>query len=476
MWCFFMRLSDLFAINNHQTIKGISTDTRFLKRGYIFIPFSGNRYSEESFINEAIDKGVIAIVSATKLTDKVVNIIVNNVFDELLRVLTLFYSDFNKNTLIGITGTDGKTTTSTYIHYLLSHLNKTALIGTNGIIMGNRYFDNYFTTPILSSNYELLNYAHKHHIKYVVEEISSQGIANKRIEGISFDYAIYTNLSHEHLDTHNTMYEYLKTKKQLFSQLKSNGINIINIDDDYAPYICSNQNCTTYGIDNNADYQAINVSYNHDCILFDLKTPFYVYHNLYINKAEKYNLYNVLPAIIIAINEGISMDKISRLITNLPVVKGRLEKIASFNEANIYIDFAHTPNALANVLAELKYKTANNLIVVCGAAGEKDRTKRPLMGEVATNIADYVVFTSEDPRCEDPQNIINDLTSNVHTNNYIDILDRKEAIEWALQNAHSGDTIVVTGKGREDTYIVNNHAYNYSDVDVIMKYIIKEVF
>lgn len=248
-------------------------------------------------------------------------------------------------------------------------------IGTNGIIYDKEIIDNVFTTPILTQNYSLLREFSNLGISYVSMEVSSQGIANKRIEGILYDYAIFTNLSHEHLDTHKTMHNYFLTKLKLFKQLKKQGIMIVNKDDYYAKFFEKYSNVIYYSLFSPSDYQAIHIRYYQNHTVFDLKAKDFVLENLRVNRTEEYNIYNILPAIIIALKEGLDVNLLYELLLDLPIIPGRLEKVPVKYPFDVYIDFAHTPNALKNVLSALRKKAKRNIILVCGAAGNKDKTK-----------------------------------------------------------------------------------------------------
>ena len=301
-------------------------------------------------------------------------------------------------------------------------------------------------------------------------EVSSQGIANKRIEGILYDYAIFTNLSHEHLDTHKTMHNYFLTKLKLFKQLKKQGVMIVNKDDYYAKFFEKYSNVIYYSLFSPSDYQAIHIRYYQNHTVFDLKAKDFILENLRVNRTEEYNIYNILPAIIISLKEGLDINLLYELLLDLPIIPGRLEKVPVRYPFDVYIDFAHTPNALKNVLSALRKKAKRNIILVCGAAGNKDKTKRPLMGNVATEYADYTIFTSEDPRLEDPNDIIKEMTKmiDLESPNYKIIINRQDALSYAFKIAKKDDIILVTGKGRENFFEENNIIYPYSDFDYLL--------
>lgn len=468
-----MILKELYEfIDSNKEIKGVTTDSRFVKEGYIFLPKHGKNFSGHEFFIEAITKGAIAIVYDEYIPNLVIPLIVVDDLDiELNRLLNLIYKQpFNDLKLIGITGTDGKTSVSTLTAYLLNSISKTANIGTNGIFYDNQIHNNLLTTPILCENYRLFKEFIDNDIKYASMEVSSEGIANHRIDNILYDYTVFTNLSHEHLNTHKTMHNYFLTKLKLFKQLKKEGLMIINKDDNYAKFFEDFDNVIYYSLFSPSDFQAINIKYYNGYTVFDLKSKDYILKDLKVNRTEEYNIYNIIPPIIIALKEGIDINILYELLLDLPVIPGRMEKVPVKYPFDVYIDFAHTPNSLMNVLIEMRKKAKNDVILVFGAAGCKDKSKRPLMGEIALKYADYVIFTSEDPRKEKPKDIIDQMLSTTDSkqSNYKIIIDRTEAMIYAFKIAKKNDVILVTGKGRENYFEENNVKMVYSDFDHLL--------
>lgn len=472
-----MLLKDIYPHCNYDIeITGVQTDSRFVQPGNLFLPLSGKHFSGNEFLIDAIKNGARAIVTNESISNVTVPVIfVDDLYQELDRLIDIFYDKpYNKLTLIGVTGTDGKTSVSTLTSYLLGNISSSANIGTNGIIYHNQVIDTIFTTPLLCENYRLLNDFVDENISYVSMEVSSQGIANNRIRGLLFDYAIFTNLSHEHLDTHKNMQNYFLTKLKLFKQLKEKGTMIINKDDHYARFFDKfdneGKNVIYYSLFTPSDYQAINIKYYNKHTVFDLKTKDFVLENIRVNRSEEYNIYNIIPPIIIALKEGIDIHLLYELLIDLPIIPGRLEKVPVKYPFDVYIDFAHTPNALKNVLKAMRKKTNKQIILVCGAAGNKDKTKRPLMGSIALEYADFTIFTSEDPRNEDPLQIIHEMISDVTNlkDDYKIIVNRTDALTYAFKIAKKDDIILVTGKGREHTFEENNITFPYSDFDYLL--------
>ena len=445
-------------------ITGISDDTRYLNPGDLFVCLKGENYHGSDFVIEATHKGAKAILSETKINAAIIPIIqVTNIKKNLDILLANYYDyPFREMQMIGITGTDGKTTTASIIEYLLNQKYKCAYIGTNGIRFNSSFEKSNYTTLPLCLLMKVLRKLANQNIRYLAMEVSSQGLVNNRLESIEFDVAIFTNLTHEHLDTHKTMDNYFLAKKKLFEKLDKKGLALVNGDCEYS-YRIKHKNLFTFGIDTTCDYQAINIRPQIKYTIFDLKTPTIIYKDIKVNTLEKYNLYNIIPSIVVALYYKIPIDFIYKSLLSIPKIEGRLELITTDEDFKVYVDFAHTPNALKQVLSSLKEKS-KTLKVVMGSAGGKDTTKRPLMGQVATDIADYIYFTSEDPRNENPISIINELIKNVKKNNYEVVVDRKVAIKKAIMEATTQDTIIITGKGNDNYYEINNNIYPYSDI------------
>lgn len=468
-----MKIKELFKDTNYDIeIKGIASFNEDVEPNFLFITLPGKNYSGIEFINDVIKRGAACIVTNEKnniYTSSIPIIYCKDELIELKRILNIFYQDiYNNVKLIGVTGTDGKTTISTLTSFILSEKYLTGVIGTNGI--HSPFFDEEtsFTTPTLSKIYSTINKFLENNITHVSMEVSSEGILNNRIDTLLFDYAIFSNLSCEHLNTHKTMHNYFSTKFRLFNQLKPGGIAIVNKDDNYSRYFESLDNVIYYSLFMPSDYQAINIKYFENYSTFDLITPKGILKQLKVNRTEEYNIYNIIPAIIISLLENVDISSIYSALLELPQISGRMEKIPTSYPFDIYVDFAHTPNGLKNMLLNIRKKTRKKLILVCGAAGHKDKIKRPEMGRYATEFADMVIFTSEDPRTENPVEIINDLTSNTYKNNYEIILNRKKAIDKAISVADKNDIIVISGKGKEDFFEQNNIKYHYSDFEYVL--------
>jgi len=445
-------------------IRSVSDDTRYLEANDAFICRQGQNYHGQDFVIEAILKGAKAIISEIPIDTITVPVIIcNNIEKHFPNILIHIYGrPWERIKLIGITGTDGKTTTATILQYLINHFEPCGYIGTNGISFFQIKENSTYTTLPLCLLMKTLAKMANAGIKYCTMEASSEGLINNRLENIIFHSAIFTNLTHEHLDTHINMENYFQAKLRLFSLLDPLGFLITNKDCPYGQLIYYPQ-LFTFSINSISDYQAINIKQFEKGISFDLIMSNKIIKDIKINMIGKYNIYNVLAAIICAYKCNFPINTIIRALETIPKIPGRLQEITYNENYKVFIDFAHTPNALRELLMSLK-KQDSKMTVVLGAAGEKDKTKRPDMGKVACDIADHVIFTSEDPRKEKPENIIREMTSKITSNNYEIILNRKFAINYAIASAKSNDIIVITGKGNDNYFEDNNNIYPYSDI------------
>ncbi|MCK9537237.1 MAG: UDP-N-acetylmuramoyl-L-alanyl-D-glutamate--2,6-diaminopimelate ligase [Bacilli bacterium] len=445
-------------------INGVSDDTRYLEPNDAFVCRQGKNYRGSDFIIEAVLKGAKAIISEIPMETVVVPVILcDNIEKHFEGILTAVYgSPWENINLIGVTGTDGKTTTASIIEHLINQVYSCGYIGTNGIRYADISRPSKYTTLPLCLLIKTLQKMKQKNIVYCALEISSQGLIDNRLEPMEFSIAVFTNLTHEHLDTHKTMENYFQAKIKLFKKLKPDGLAIVNIDSPYG-YRITHPRLVTYGIDNICDWQALNIKGYKNYTVFDLKTPNGIIKNLKINMTGKYNIYNSIAAIISAAESKVPFSKIVKAISNIPKIPGRMELLTKNENFKVYVDFAHTPNALRAVLTSIS-DAKNRVTVVLGAAGNKDKTKRPEMGEIACTNADYVIFTSEDPRNEDPLDIIKEMISTTDKKNYEIIINRKKAIREAIFRAQANDIIIITGKGNDEYFEQNNRIYIYSDI------------
>lgn len=447
-------------------ITGITANSKEVKDGYIFVAVKGKKTNGENYISEAIHNGAKIIVTEKKNYGPFF-ITVKDAKIELIRLLQIFYNYNLKIYSVGVTGTDGKTTVSTLLSKILDFRHSSAYIGTNGISYLDKHYDVINTTLAPEELYKAYNTMNQNKISDLVMEVSSEGILDKRIYDFSFHGAIFTNLTKEHLNTHHTMKDYFLCKMKLFMSLPKRGLAVINSDSPYAKYIkyYTDAKIITYGI-NSGMYQAKNIKLSEYYISYDI-----TYYNHYITTVGihlfgKYNAYNSLAAITYALELGLPIDLIKNQLAQIEKIDGRYEIIKMKNRIGI-VDFCHTPNGLKCLLENIKLLNYNKIILVMGAAGEKDREKRPLMANIALDYADKVIFTSEDPKNENLFNIFYDLTRKIKKKDYYLSYFRRDAINLACNLSSSNDIIVVTGKGLEKVEKIKDISFKHSDLDIL---------
>ena len=439
----------------------IEVNSKKVKHGDIFIALRGNNHDGHDYINEAIKNGAKKII-AEKGSYEVETLIVDDTRKYLIDYLNNTYkSILNDMKLIGVTGTNGKTTTCYLIYQALNSLGiKCAYIGTIGFYMDKKISDLNNTTPDILELYKILIKCKENNYNYVVMEVSSHGLDLNRLDTLYFDYAVFTNLTQDHLDYHKTMENYALAKQKLFKKLKPNGVSIVNIDDEYCNYFLD-ENSITYGF-NKSDYQI------NDYNLYIDKTVFHVNNERYETKLiGKYNIYNILVCIIILKQLKIYNDDI---IFSLEAPVGRTEKIEYKNNL-IIIDYAHTPDAVSKIISNIRELSPNNVYTIIGCGGNRDKTKRKIMGKIAIELSDFVIFTNDNPRYENPDDIINDMLLEVMATNYKIIKNRSKAIKKGVQMLKENDILLVLGKGHEEYQIIKDKKRYFSDKKEVLKYI-----
>ncbi len=487
-----MKITKLFQNYNYKIIgedyeiRTLCYDSRKCKEKSMFFAIIGENVDGHDFIGDAINNGACAVVveKNINLTDKKISIInVKDTKDALAYASVNFFDNpSEKLTLIGITGTNGKTT----ITYLLERIfENTAVIGTVNYRILNKIFKSENTTPLSLELNHFLKKCVDENIKNVIMEVSSHGIELKRVKYIDFDCAVFTNLSHEHLDFHKSMENYFESKKRLFSEIlieskKPKKIAILNIDDKFGKKILNNiqkhLKVITYGIKEKSDIYPEMFEISLNGIKAKINTP-KGRININSNLIGDFNLYNILAAIAVGIGFEIDLKIIQKGLNKEIIIPGRLEKV--IKNKNYFVDYAHTPDALENVLKTLnKIKGKNRIITVFGCGGDRDKLKRPIMGYIAAKYSDFVVITSDNPRGEDPFLIIEDILKGVEKaikenlimeNNYRIIPDRKDAILMGIKACKNGDILLVAGKGHEDYQIIGKDKIYFSDKEVILE-------
>ena len=449
----------------------IQYNSKKIKSGDIFIALKTNNDGHQ-YVEDAIKNGASKVIVEhgnynveTIKVDDTKEYLVNYLYDN-------YYDKIKNLKLIGITGTNGKTTTSMLIHNLLNKLGKKcAYIGTNGF-----YIDKFIrklpnTTPEILDIYELLLECIENDCEYVCLETSSHGLHQKRLEKLEFDFAIFSNLTHEHLGYHKTMENYALAKQKLFKMLKEESYAIINNDDKYKDYfILDNNKNLTYGY-GNSDYQIIDYNMNFSGSNFTIKFNDNT-HVFKTNMLGKHNIYNSLVSIIVLHKIGYSFDEINNILSKISAPQGRMEVI-EYKNNNIIIDYAHTPDGIENVLNTAKSLNPNKIITVigCGGGTGSDRDKRKNMGNLVLSLSNLVIFTNDNPRDEEPNQIINDLLKEKINNNYIVELDREKAIKKGIEYLDNNDILMILGKGHEDYQIIGNKKIHFNDKEVVLNFL-----
>jgi len=442
----------------------IKSDSRRVRSGDIFIALKGIKSDGHDYINDAISRGASRVI-VEHGNYSVDTLVVPDTREYLKKYLVSNYSSiFDSMTIIGITGTNGKTTTSYLIYQSLNKLGvKCSMIGTLGYYKDSKVSDLYNTCPDICMMYELLIDSYNSGYKCIVLEASSQGLAEDRLYGVKFDYSIFTNLTHDHLDYHKSVENYVMSKRKLFLQLKDSGIGIVNSDDPYSKYFVSN-NLVKYGF-NNCDYKVVNYT--------DFSFEFFdgSIHDVKHNLVGKYNIYNLMACIIVLIKMGFSYDSIISVIKSISSPDGRME-VYNYLDNRIIVDYAHTPDAISNVLSSLH--GYNKLYAVFGCTGNRDRYKRPIMTKLLVDNCDRVIITSDDLYDESFDSIVNDMLRGVNSHNYSICFDRGAAIKMGISLLSSNDILLVLGKGHESVIKIGSKRIPFNDGDFI-KNVIKNV-
>jgi UDP-N-acetylmuramoyl-L-alanyl-D-glutamate--2,6-diaminopimelate ligase len=461
-------------------ISSIEYDSRLVKEGSLFIAMKGLKVDGHQYIDQAIKNGAKAIVvesseafSALKSNKTTTVIYVDNAAEAMALLANAFFGyPSNSMKLVGITGTNGKTTT-TYILKSILELagKKVGIIGTIGYWIGNNFISAEKTTPESVKIFEMLKKMKDESVDYVVMEVSSIALVLNRVYGLKYDVAAFTNLTQDHLDFHQTFEKYFEAKKILFdSNLKSDGTAIYNTDDSYGEKIAADfkGRKISYGL-GSADFIGNVQELNFDGMLLSINYKD-LSRNIHSELTGKFNAYNILTAYVISKSLGIDEDIIVDGIKKAASVDGRFKKIKSNDGFWCIVDYSHTPDSLKNALETIKQILSKNakVITVFGCGGNRDKTKRPIMGKIASELSDVVVVTSDNPRDEEPKTIIDDILSGIDRkeNLYIDI-DRKSAIGKGISLAEKGDVILVAGKGHETYQEIKGVKSHFDDSEII---------
>lgn len=445
----------------------IKADSRKIKPGDIFVALRGIESDGHDYIEKAISLGATKLIVMDEGNYSIDYEIVKDTRVYLNNYLKEHYNKYiDEMTIIGYTGTNGKTTSAYLIHDALNKMGiKCGYIGTIGYYLSDKVKDLPNTSPDVCDMYDLIINAYDKGYKVMAIEASSQGLDGGRLQGIKFDYAVFSNLTQDHLDYHKTMENYAKAKTILFNQLKDNGIAVLNFDDEYKKYFVK-ENTLYYGF-KGGDYKVSNVSYTHTGTIFEVNGNTYNSPLL-----GDYNVYNLLSDIVVLEKMGIKKEDIIKVIPSLTCPPGRMDMI--INKTNsIIVDYAHTPDAINKVLETVKKVCKNNIYVVFGCTGSRDRTKRPIMTQLVLKNVKKAIITIDDPHDEEPIQVVDDMLLGNKNSNYIIELDRGQAIKTAISYLEENDILLILGKGHEEFIIKGKERIPFNDKKKVIE-ILKE--
>jgi UDP-N-acetylmuramoyl-L-alanyl-D-glutamate--2,6-diaminopimelate ligase/murE/murF fusion protein len=464
----------------------LAHDSRKVIPGTLFICFSGAKADGHQFIMQARQKGAVAVLVEKEVEEIPEGLTVIRVGDTraVVRVLAPYFYDYpaRKLRMIGITGTNGKTTTTYLLKSIFNHAGyKVGIIGTIQVLIEETVLPTANTTPDVIDLQGILAQMVDAGMDYVVMEVSSHALALDRIAGCEFDVGIFTNITQDHLDFHQTFENYLAAKTRLFQLISSGNFYkekkaaIINVDDPASASIRKETHCRTitYGLEERADLTALNTNIQANGTGFDLKGEFGVLP-IAMKITGKFNVYNVLAAVGAAQAEGIGNELIKIALEKFQSVPGRFELVNAGQDFTIIIDYAHTPDGLENILKTAQQIAMRRIIVVFGCGGDRDRTKRPIMGKLAAIYGDVIIATSDNPRSEDPSAILSEIEVGIQAGLtsdklYEKIVDRRQAISKALHLAKQNDIVIIAGKGHENYQILKDRTIHFDDKEVAME-------
>ena len=460
-------------------IRNVVSDSREVIEKDLYIAIDGVNVNGHKFINSAIKKGAICIVCEVlpeKLHEGILYVLVKSTRESIGIISSNYFSNpSSKLKLIGITGTNGKTTIATLLYSLYKTAGlKAGLISTVINYVDGKEIDSTQTTPDSLTINKLLYQMVEEGVQYCFMEVSSHGIEQRRISGLEFAGGIFSNLTHDHLDYHNSFDDYRDVKKDFFDNLPNTAFSLINKDDKNGKYMVQNTKSRifTYGLKTYADYKIKILEFSLEGMLLKINES-----EFWSNLSGKFNAYNLLAVFSTASILGMPFSETLQLMSMLKNVKGRFEYL-KLNNITAIVDYAHTPDALKNIINSInEIKTSKeSLITIIGCGGNRDKSKRPVMGDIASSLSSKVIFTSDNPRNESPEKIIQDMVSGVKPLNSvktISIANRKEAIKTACQLAKSNDIILIAGKGHEKFQEINNKKHLFDDYKVVKECLTK---
>jgi UDP-N-acetylmuramoyl-L-alanyl-D-glutamate--2,6-diaminopimelate ligase len=476
-----------FLVTGDIDVHRIQYDSRKIERGDCFVALRGAGTDGHKFVEAAVEKGakVVVLEQDATLPDSyfmhthVVKVVVPDSRKALALLSANFFGLPSRDlTMIGVTGTNGKTTTTHLVKAILEAAGqRVGLIGTIEYKIGDEVIPASHTTPESLELNGMLAQMLKSGCQSVSMEVSSHALHQSRVFGIDYDVAVFTNLTQDHLDYHGTMDEYFKAKKILFDGLAEGAVAVTNCDDEWGMKIVSTTKGRTisYGVSDNADVRATDIRLSMDGTTFKVRSANKEY-SLSSTLVGRFNVYNILSAYSTGVALGYEHEKIALGISSVKNVRGRFERIPSPNGWTAIVDYAHTPDALEKCLRTihdvLPKERRGRIITVFGAGGDRDKTKRPLMGKIAGSLSDIAIVTSDNPRTEDPQQIINEIVAGIPRAAVVSReVDRRTAIHTALQQARAGDVVLIAGKGHEDYQVIGKEKRHFSDREVVQNFI-----
>lgn len=460
-------------------IKGVSYYSKLVYEDYVFVCISGYKTDGHNYIDEAVKRGAAAVIVEREIEvpEGIVTIKVNDTRYALALISAAYFNYPTKDIkLIGVTGTNGKTTTTYFVKSILEQNEyKTSLLGTISNIINGKAIEAERTTPESFDLQELLSEMRNEGTDYCIMEVSSHSLELKRVAGCIFSVGIYTNLTRDHLDFHGTFENYLNAKIKLFLQSET---AVINTDDIYSEKIMKSINIPVIGygekkpaqvmakeVEVNAKYSKFILEYDNNQVLITLHLP------------GKFNIYNALAAAGACIAEGISLKVIKKGLESIKGIPGRSEVIDSGRDFTIVIDYAHTPDGLENIISTVREYAKGRIITLFGCGGNRDVTKRPIMGEIVGRLSDLCIVTSDNPRSEDPKSIIDEIVPGIEkvSSDYSVVVDRREAIKKALALAKKDDVVIIAGKGHEMYQVLKEKTIPFNERDIINEILNNEI-
>lgn len=456
------------------TVSKIEFDSRKIELNDVFVAIRGTLSDGYDYIEKALSLGAIAVICEefpSVIVNGVTYIKVKDSNEALAFLAANYYENPSENIrLVGVTGTNGKTTIASLLYQLFKKAGyKVGLLSTVKIMVDEQEFKATHTTPDSLTINKYLDLMVQDGCEFCFMEVSSHGVHQKRTEALHFEGGVFTNLSHDHLDYHNTFAEYRDVKKSFFDNLPKSAFAITNIDDKNGLIMLQNTKAKklTYALKSYADYKAQILENQLSGLLLKIND-----NEVWVKLIGSFNAYNLLAIYGVAVELGIEKVEALRLLSELESVSGRFQFIVSDSKITAIVDYAHTPDALENVLKTIEdIRTKNEqLITVVGCGGDRDKTKRPIMANIASSMSDKAIFTSDNPRTENPETIIEEMEKGVEPQNFkktVSILDRKQAIKTACQLANPNDIILIAGKGHETYQEINGVRHDFDDLQIV---------